>query len=51
MVHHTDRSPAEPLLSLVMRLQGHGGDYRMAAPASALAAAPDTEAFAGETPA
>ncbi len=49
MVHHTDRSPAEPLLSLVKRLQGHGGDYRMAAPASALAAVPDTEAVAGET--
>lgn len=31
LVHHTDRSPAEPLLSLVMRLQGHAGDYRMAA--------------------
>jgi len=28
LVHHTDRSPAEPLLSLVMRLQGVGVDRR-----------------------
>ena len=31
LVHHTDRPPAEPLLSLIMRLQNGGGagDYRM----------------------
>lgn len=28
LVHHTDRSPAEPLLALVMALQGTGGHYR-----------------------
>jgi uncharacterized protein (DUF58 family) len=28
LVHHTDRSAAEPLLTLIMRLQGAAGDYR-----------------------
>jgi uncharacterized protein (DUF58 family) len=28
LVHHTDRSPAEPLLSLIMRLQGVSADRR-----------------------
>jgi uncharacterized protein (DUF58 family) len=28
LVHHTDRPAAEPLLTLIMRLQGMGGDYR-----------------------
>lgn len=28
LVHHTDRSPAEPLLSLIMHLQGGTGDRR-----------------------
>jgi uncharacterized protein (DUF58 family) len=28
LVHHTDRPAAEPLLMLVMRLQGMAGDYR-----------------------
>jgi uncharacterized protein (DUF58 family) len=28
MVHHTDRPAAEPLLSLIMRLQGAADDYR-----------------------
>ena len=28
LVHHTDRSAAEPLLLLLMRLQGGGGDHR-----------------------
>jgi uncharacterized protein (DUF58 family) len=28
LVHHTDRPPAEPLLTLIMRLQGVAGDYR-----------------------
>lgn len=28
LVHHTDRSPAEPLLSLIMRMQGGAGDHR-----------------------
>ena len=31
LVHHTDRPASEPLLSLVMRLQGNAGDYRFAA--------------------
>lgn len=34
LVHHTDRSAAEPILSLVMRLSGQAGDYRLAAPAA-----------------
>jgi uncharacterized protein (DUF58 family) len=31
LLHHTDRPPAEPLLSLIMRMQNGGGvaDYRM----------------------
>jgi uncharacterized protein (DUF58 family) len=28
LVHHTDRSPTEPLLTLIMRLQGGVGDHR-----------------------
>jgi len=28
LVHHTDRSASEPLLALMMRLQGLPGDYR-----------------------
>lgn len=28
LVHHTDRPAAEPLLALIMRLQGVAGDYR-----------------------
>jgi len=28
LVHHTDRPPAEPLLTLVMRLHGGGDDHR-----------------------
>lgn len=28
LVHHTDRPASEPLLTLIMRLQGMGGDYR-----------------------
>jgi uncharacterized protein (DUF58 family) len=28
LVHHTDRPAAEPLLTLIMRLQGLAGDYR-----------------------
>jgi len=28
LVHHTDRPAAEPLLTLIMRLQGMTGDYR-----------------------
>jgi uncharacterized protein (DUF58 family) len=30
MVHHTDRSAAEPILSLIMRMGNAGGDYRLA---------------------
>jgi uncharacterized protein (DUF58 family) len=28
LVHHTDRSPSEPLLSLIMRMHGDAGDHR-----------------------
>ena len=33
LVHHTDRPAAEPLLTLIMRLQGIAGDYRWKAEA------------------
>lgn len=32
LVHHTDRSPAEPLLSLIMRMQGGVADHRWNGP-------------------
>lgn len=32
LVHHTDRSAAEPLLTLVMRLSGNAAGYRWSAP-------------------
>ena len=41
LVHHTDRSPAEPLLTLIMRLQGGVGDHRWQGNESA---GPGTEA-------
>jgi uncharacterized protein (DUF58 family) len=28
LLHHTDRPASEPLLTLIMRLQGQAGDYR-----------------------
>jgi uncharacterized protein (DUF58 family) len=28
LVHHTDRPASEPLLTLIMRMQGGGGDHR-----------------------
>lgn len=34
MVHHTDRPPTEPLLTLVMRLEGRDHGYRWQAPAA-----------------
>jgi uncharacterized protein (DUF58 family) len=34
MVHHTDRPAAEPLLTLVMRLEGRDGGYRWTSPAA-----------------
>jgi uncharacterized protein (DUF58 family) len=34
LVHHTDRSPAEPLLSIIMRMQGGTGDRRWQAQGS-----------------
>ena len=37
MVHHTDRPPTEPLLSLIMRLEGRDHGYRWAAPAGGAA--------------
>ena len=41
MVHHTDRPPTEPLLTLIMRLQGGVGDHRWQGNESA---GPSTEA-------
>jgi uncharacterized protein (DUF58 family) len=41
LVHHTDRSPTEPLLTLIMRLQGGVGDHRWQGNESA---GPGTEA-------
>ncbi len=35
LVHHTDRPPAEPLLTIIMRLHNSGKDYRWAVPAAA----------------
>ena len=44
LVHHTDRPASEPLLSLVMRLQGQAGDYRMSqAPPAVPASEPARE--------
>lgn len=41
LVHHTDRPASEPLLSLMMRLEGSGGDYRwMSASSDATERAP-----------
>lgn len=42
LVHHTDRPAAEPLLTLIMRLQGMAGDYRWrpAAPVPSAGGAP-----------
>ncbi len=40
LVHHTDRPAAQPLLTLIMRLQNSGRDYRWAPPAAAEAGAP-----------
>lgn len=39
LVHHTDRPPHELLLSLILRLGGQGGSYRMSTPPAAAAAA------------
>lgn len=33
LVHHTDRPPTEPLLTLIMRLEGRESDYRWQSPA------------------
>jgi uncharacterized protein (DUF58 family) len=38
LVHHTDRPPHELLLSLILRLGGQGGSYRMSTPPVAAAA-------------
>ena len=38
LVHHTDRPPHELLLSLIMRLGGQTGSYRMSTPAAAASA-------------
>jgi uncharacterized protein (DUF58 family) len=40
LVHHTDRPAAEPLLTLIMRLQGMAGDYRWRPQAQAPRGAP-----------
>jgi len=40
LVHHTDRSAAEPLLTLIMRLQGMAADYRWKPQAHASGGAP-----------
>lgn len=34
MVHHTDRPPSEPLLTLITRLEGRDGGYRFSSSAS-----------------
>jgi uncharacterized protein (DUF58 family) len=40
LVHHTDRPAAEPLLTLIMRLQGMSADYRWKPQAQASGGAP-----------
>jgi uncharacterized protein (DUF58 family) len=40
LVHHTDRPAAEPLLTLIMRLQGMAADYRWKPQAQASGGAP-----------
>ena len=50
LVHHTDRPPYELLLSLIMRLGGQAGSYRMSGPTqspNSLDAAPPSPAPAG----
>jgi uncharacterized protein (DUF58 family) len=38
LVHHTDRPPHEPLLSLILHLGGQAGNYRMSTPLAAAGA-------------
>jgi uncharacterized protein (DUF58 family) len=40
LVHHTDRPASEPLLTLMMRLQGMAGDYRWKSQAAAAGGTP-----------
>ena len=40
MVHHTDRPPTEPLLTLIMRLEGGDTGYRWTQPAAGASSAP-----------
>lgn len=42
LVHHTDRPPTEPLLTLIMRLEGREHSYRWQAAPPAAAAGPGT---------
>jgi uncharacterized protein (DUF58 family) len=42
LVHHTDRPPTEPLLTLIMRLEGREHSYRWQAAPSAAAVGPGT---------
>ena len=44
LVHHTDRPAAEPLLTLIMRLQGVSSDYRWRTEAQAARQAPGPSA-------
>jgi uncharacterized protein (DUF58 family) len=44
LVHHTDRPAAEPLLTLIMRLQGMSADYRWRPEAQAAQQAPGPSA-------
>jgi uncharacterized protein (DUF58 family) len=43
LVHHTDRPPTEPLLTLIMRLEGREHGYRWAIPAASSMRAPGAE--------
>ncbi len=51
LVHHTDRPAVEPLLTLLMRMQGAAGDYRWSGAAAGAAAGADKAAPAREVPA
>lgn len=46
LVHHTDHSPSEPLLALMMRLSGQHGNYRGAATSDAGSSGPARSAGA-----
>lgn len=49
MVHHTDRPPSEPLLALIMRLEGRDGGYLWQGGAADVAGTPTSSGIRGRT--